>query len=355
LKIIPALAQDIVNNTNLPIYNASIKAISNDQVVVGLQTALDVPAGLTVVLDGFTMSLYNADTEGGISPYTSVNLPSEKVSGHTVIQVANQTVNVGNRTELNKWLEKTLYNKTTDISVIADTTAHLGALKAPIHLQKTVTIDALNKLDGVKLNEVRVVLPPEADGTNLIGNFTLPNWSPLTIGLGNLTFNAWGGDVIIGNVTILNVELPPGNSTRPFRGQLFIDTLVKNIGKIISSQASALSTGNILVGISGNSTTVNGEHITYLENVLNNVRIDTEVPIVQVLGDLLDSVGGEDPTLDLSGIAGLLGQLLGSDGPLSGLLDGLNLTQILNKTKRAEYNPEMAAKLTKESSILSFL
>ncbi|KAI0178137.1 hypothetical protein BJ166DRAFT_600766 [Pestalotiopsis sp. NC0098] len=330
LKIIPAVAQAIVNNTELPIYNGSIKALSNDQVLIGLETALDVPAGLTVTLDGFELFLYNSDTQGAISPYTSVNLPEQSFNGHTVIQIANQIVNVGNRTELNKWLTKTVYNKTTDISVVADTTAHLGAIRAPIHLQKTVTIDALDKLDGVRLDSVRIVLPPEADGTNLIGNFTLPNWSPLTMGLGNLTFNAWAGDVIIGNATLLDVELPPGNSTRCFRGQIFIDVLVGNLGRIISSQAGAIASGNLLVGISGNSSTVAGEHITYLEDVLNNIRIDTQVPLIQALGDLLDSVSGDDPTLDLSGIVGLLGQFLGSDGPLSGLLDGLNLTQIFN-------------------------
>ncbi|KAF3018872.1 hypothetical protein E8E14_008466 [Neopestalotiopsis sp. 37M] len=345
LKIIPAIAQAIVNNTDLPIYNGSIKAISNDQVVIGLQTALDVPAGLTVKLDGFELSLYNSDTPGKISPYTSVSLSGQSVKGHTVIQIANQTVNIGNRTELNKWLTKTVYNKTSDISVIADTTAHLGAIKAAIHLQKTVTINALNKLDGVKLDSLRIVLPPEDDGTNLIGNFTLPNWSPLTMGLGNLTFNALAGDTIIGNVTILNVELPPGNSTRSFRGQIFLDVLVGNLGKIISSQASAITTGNILVGISGNSSTVDGEHISYLEDVLNNVRIDTEVPIIQALGDLLDSVSGDDPTLDLSGIVGLLGQFLGSDGPLSGLFGGLNLTQIIGGRDVSASNLEIAQAL----------
>ncbi|KAI1847931.1 hypothetical protein JX266_006044 [Neoarthrinium moseri] len=350
LKIVPALAQAIVNRTDLPIYYASLKAISDSQVLVGLQTALDVPAGLTVSLDGFKLFLYNADTNP-FSPYTSVVLPRQSVSGHTVLSIDNQIVNIGNRSEINKWLERTLYNKTTDISVRADTMAHLGALKAPIHLDKTVTINGLNKLDGVKLDEIRIVLPPEADGTNLIGNFTLPNWSPLTMGLGNVTFNAWAGDIIIGNATILNVELPPGNSTRSFKGQIFLDALIKNLGKVISSQASAITSGNILVGISGNKTIVNGQHITYLENVLNNIRIDTEVPILQALGDVLASISGEDPTLDLGGILGVIGQLLGSDGPLSGLLDGLNLTKALNTVQERKLSNVEAAGLIKDSIV----
>lgn len=332
-----------MNNTQLPIYGATLTAISDSEVEVSLSTALDVPAGLTVALDSFVLDLYNSDTQGGFYPYTSVTLPSESVSGHTIIEVKNQTVAVGNRTEIHKWLQRILYNQTTDISVRADTTAHLGAIKAGIHLEKTVTIDGLNQLAGVKLDNIKIILPPEEDGTNLIGNFTLPNWSTLTIGLGNLTFNAWAGNVIIGNATILNVYLPPGNSTLPFRGQIFIDTLISNLGSVISSQANLLESGNLVVGISGNKTTVNGEHITYLENVLNEIKIFTEVPIIQALGDILDSVSGTDPTVDLGGILGLISDLLGSSGPIGDLLGGLgnltslfNLSSILGNSRRAE-------------------
>jgi hypothetical protein len=351
LKVVPALAQRIVDDTNLPIYEGSIKALSDTQVSVGLRTALDVPAGLTVSLDGFVLYLYNSDSEG-FNPYTSVSLSPETVKGHTVISIQDQVVDIGNRTELNKWLQRTLSNKTSDISVRGDTTAHLGALKAPIHLEKTVSINGLNELAGVKLNSLRIVLPPEADGSNLIGNFTLPNWSPLTMGLGNLTFNTMAGDTIIGNATILNVELPPGNSTREFRGQIFLDVLIANIGKVISSQTDVLRTGNIVVGITGNSTIVNGEHITYLENVLNNVRIDTPVPIIQALGDLLDSVTGENPTLNITSIIGLIGDFLDSSGPLSGLLGGLNLAQSLSTIRDTNADHHEALRLIKESVVL---
>jgi hypothetical protein len=328
-----------VNNTQLPIYSASLTAVSDSEVRVSLKTALDVPAGLTVGLDPFELFLYNSDTTGGFFPYTSVNLPYQAVNGHTVIELQNQTVGIGNRTEINKWLQRVVYNKTTEISVRADTNAHLGAIKAGIHLEKTVTINGLNQLAGVSLDNIKIVLPPDEDGTNLIGNFTLPNWSDLTMGLGNLTFNAWSGNVIIGNATILNVNLSPGNTTLPFRGQIFIDTLVANIGSVISSQASVLSTGNLVVGVSGNKTLVNGEHITYLEDVLNNIKIFTSVPIIQALGDLLDSVSGSDPTTDLGGIIGLIEQLLGSGGPLAGLLGGLgNLTSLVNLSSIFEGN-----------------
>ena len=127
-------------------------------------------------------------------------------------------------------------------------------LKADIHLEKTVSIPALQQLKGVKLDSVTLKLPPEADGTNLRGMITLPNWSILTMGLGNVTLNAWAGKVLVGSATILDVVLPPGNTTMPFYGTLDVKALVSNLGAVIASQSRALATGAVELGVSGNST-----------------------------------------------------------------------------------------------------
>ncbi|KAH8668539.1 hypothetical protein BX600DRAFT_435070 [Xylariales sp. PMI_506] len=304
-KILPAIAQDIVNNTNLPIYGATVSAVSNDQVVIGMSTALSLPAGITVNIEPFTLYLYNEETlsaTGEIIPYTQVNLPYEKIHGTTPLDIENETVSVGNRTELNSWLTRTLNNETTSVSVSGHATSYLGAIKIPLTLQKTVTINGLNKLKGVSLDTAQLVLPPRADGTNLIGSFTFQNPSILTMGLGNLTFNALAGDVVIGNLTILNAVLPPGASTSNFTGQLFLDSVIANLGTVLESQSGVFTTGNLTVGVSGNSTLVNGEHITYLENVINKVVILTEVPIVDLAQDLLASITGSNPTVTLEGL-----------------------------------------------------
>ncbi|CAI6090577.1 unnamed protein product [Clonostachys chloroleuca] len=317
LKIIPALAQRIIDDTDLPIYSATLKALTNDSVLIGLRTALDVPLGLTVGLDPVELWLYNADSEG-FNPYTMVRLDEQKVKGHTEISVHDNTVGVSDRDELDKWLTGMLNNKEAEISVKGNTTAHLGALHFGVNLKKTVKVKALNRLDGFGLVSARIKIPPAEDGSNLLGNMILPNWSDLTIGLGNLTFNVWAGQLLIGQVSAFDVLLPPGNSTLPFRGQVFLETFLKNLPAVIGSQAASLGSGAIELGLNGNSTVVNGNHIGYLEKVLNAARFTSQVPLLQLLSDMMQSVASGDT--DLGGLLDLIGE--GLDSLLNGLRGG---------------------------------
>ncbi|KAK8048159.1 hypothetical protein PG994_009889 [Apiospora phragmitis] len=324
LKIIPATAQRIVDDTDLPIKNATLKAVSSDLIKVSLTTSLNVPKGLTVGLDEFSLYMYNPDTAGsGVYPYLSLDMKGLSLSGDTDITVQDQMLRVSNHTELDRWLNRIFVDTTTELSVRGDTTAHLGALKMPIHLAKTVPLAGLRKLDGMRLDAIKL-----ADGTNIVGNFTLPNWSILTMDLGNITLDILADEIVLGTATIFDVFLPPGNHTLPFRGQLHIPTLMENFGGLLSSQGASLTKGQLMLGVRGNCTEVDGQRISYLENVLNNLVIMTDVPVAQVLGDLADSVAGRNASVSLDGLLGLAGDVLGQglQSSLDKLLTGLNIS-----------------------------
>ncbi|KAK6815617.1 hypothetical protein PG987_016621 [Apiospora arundinis] len=289
LKIIPALAQRIVDDTDLPIKNATLKAVSSDLIKVSLTTSLNVPKGLTVGLDEFSLYMYNPRTPGGFFPYLSLEMKGLSLSDDTDISVTDQMLRVSNHTELDWWLNRTFVDKTTELSVKGDTTAHLGALKMGIHLGKTVELAGLRKLEGVALNAIKLVLPPEDDGTNIVGNFTMPNWSILTMDLGNITLDILAGEILVGTATINDVFLPPGNHTLPFRG----------------------AAGKLTLGVRGNRTVVDGQRISYLEHVLNNMVLMTDVPVAQVLGDLVNSVAGRNASVTLPGLLGVAGMCWG--------------------------------------------
>ena len=308
LVIVPALAQRIVDDTDLPIYRGTLVAVSDNSVRIGIETALTVPGGLSVKLDPLELWLYNKETPG-FQPWSMVPLDGQTVSGRTEINVEGQVVGVGNRSELHTFLSGMLYNRTAEISAKGNTTAHLGALNFNVHLDKTVEVDALRELDGFSLDNSQLIIPPREDGINLVGNLTLPNWSILTIGLGNLTFNAWAGDVLIGNLALYDVLLEPGNSTLPFEGELYFETVFEHLVDILGSQSASLSSGSLEVGISGNTTKVDGEHITYLENVLNEAHVLGRTPIIQLLTDFL--AGVRDGAIEFDGILDLLSDSVG--------------------------------------------
>lgn len=313
----------MVNKAHLPIRSGSFQAISSNQVVVGLNAELDGPSSLKVQMDPFEMHLYNKETNG-FYPFTSVFVPIHTISGKTEIDIGKETVTVKNHTELNKWLRRAVYHKETNISVKAETTAHWRAIKAHIKIDKTASLHGLDQLSGLKIDSMDLIKGEENGGNNFQGTFILPNHSLLSIGLGNLTLNIWAGDVLIGSATVTDAYLEPGNNTIPFTGQIFLGAVMMNSADIVASQSSSLANGYLELGISGNSTISNGEHITYLEDALNGIRLTAQLHEHEVLSGLARSLIGPDRTVTLSD---MIGELVGDIDPIEVMeFIGLDIT-----------------------------
>jgi hypothetical protein len=290
--------QRIVNDQSLPVNGGSFLAISPTQMMVSLDTALDTP--LPADLDPVTLQLYNHDTPD-FSPFLDIQLPKVHISGNTNIVVTNQTVTIINQTELEYWFNNVFDDANTTLSVRGDAMIHLGALHSYASIDKTLEIASLNQLSGFGIQDLSLIYPPLEDGTNVKGTLNLPNWGALTLGLGNVSLNLLSGDIRIGLITIFDVVIPPGNNTRSFSGELFFKDLVQNFGKVLSAQADALDDGKIQIDATGNATVVNGEHIPFVEHILNNKRVTSYVPIVQLASDVINSLsgGGNSSIVDL--------------------------------------------------------
>ncbi|ROV97462.1 hypothetical protein VPNG_08682 [Cytospora leucostoma] len=321
--IIPHAAQSIVTRAHLPIRSGSFEAISGDQIALGLVTELNGPSGLEVRFDPFEMKLYNEATDG-THPFTSVHVPAQRIYGRTEIAISKETVAVKNHTELVKWLIKAICLNKTDVSLKAETTAHIGAIKAHINISKKASLYGLDQLSGVRIDSMHLINPEENDGNNFQGIFTLPNKSPLSLGMGNLTLNTWSGDVLIGTATVFDVYLKPGENTIPFTGQILIDALLINTKDILAIQTPTLAKGYLELGISFNSTIINGEHITYLEEALKDVNTTAQLHERAVLRGFARSLIGPNKTVSF---AEMLGESAMDLDPES-LMDfiGLNFT-----------------------------
>lgn len=96
--------------------------------------------------------------------------------------------------------------------------------------------------------------------------------------------------MIIGQATILNVVLKPGNNTVALRGRVEISTVLDNLSEILDAQKAALANGDLELSASGHFTVYNGVHINYYEKVLKNLTLVTRVPIIQILGGTLQGL-----------------------------------------------------------------
>ena len=113
------------------------------------------------------------------------------------------------------------------------------------------------------------MLSPDKNGNNINGTAFVPNPTVISFELGNVTYNTYVNDTLIGNTTIMNFMLDRGNHTYPFMGY-------SNQSLILSLLESTYKDGKLPVKIIGESVVYNGNHLTYYEAALmKNVQMVT--------------------------------------------------------------------------------
>ncbi|KAL3952499.1 hypothetical protein ACCO45_012442 [Purpureocillium lilacinum] len=299
--IVPAIVQAILNKQDLPVHSGALKALTPERVILSLNTSLDTP--LPVNIDELPLYLYNSDTEP-YSPFVTLTLPDQRVSGDTPAIITNQTVSVTNQTELVRWFNRVFTQDEVELSVRADPTIHLGELTSTPHLDKTIKLPGLNNLKGFGITDLTVML------------------------LETLTLNLLSGKIRLGEITIYDLALPPGNNSCAFDGMLFLDTLGPNLATILADQAGPLGRGVIELNATGNATVVNGVHIPYLEEVLNTKKLTTSISVVTLLSDVLSGVvaGAGNGTSSGNNLIDVLGDVLGNSTFLGHVVEHWNTT-----------------------------
>lgn len=343
LVILPAIVQRIINNQPMPVNGGSLIALTPTQLKISLDTALDTP--LPADIDPTTLFLYNKNGDQ-FAPFVNVTLPPLHVDGDTDIVVKDQIVTITNETELIKWFEDVFDNPTVDLSTRGDSTVHLGKLHYGAHIEKTVTVNSLNKLEGFGIETMQLMMPPEANGTNIQGTLNLPNWGTLALSFGDIKLNLMSGDIRIGLITIYDVFIPPGNNSLYFNGELFLGTLVQNFGTILASQTDALADGNIQIDATGNATTVNGERISFIEAVLNKRRVTSMISLMKLGSDLINSFTGSNQ----ASLTDLIDNLFGNSTLIDDILGHWNTTA--NSGTSEKRGPRAAAARSSKLNLL---
>ncbi|KAL7625744.1 hypothetical protein AAE478_004967 [Parahypoxylon ruwenzoriense] len=284
--IIPAVVQNIIDDQPMPVTGGAFIAVTSTKLNVSITTSLNSP--LPADIDPVLLYMYNKGTPD-FSPFVNVTLPGMHVDGDTVVSVTDQTVTITNETELISWFGDVFDHPTVTLSTRGDAQVHMGALHSSAHIDKTVEVNSLNKLKGFAIEHMQLIMPARENGTNIQGTLNLPNWGALTLGIGDLSLNLMSGDLRIGLITIYDVLIPPGNNSRYFNGELYLDVLFQNLGTVLSNNADALNEGNIQIDATGNATVIDGEHIGFIEAVLNRRRVTSTISVVKLLGDMIGS------------------------------------------------------------------
>ena len=104
----------------------------------------------------------------------------------------------------------------------------------------------------------------------------------------------FSGDLLLGNATLPNLMLKPGNHSTPVEGILDLQKLIKNIKTVIKDQASSLKNGNLELKTIGRSVYFEGVHVPYYSKVMQGLTLTANVPVGGLLSNTVQGVLGND-------------------------------------------------------------
>ncbi|GIJ88016.1 hypothetical protein Asppvi_006932 [Aspergillus pseudoviridinutans] len=298
LVILPAVSQRVVDNSDLVLVDASVMQPRPDSVILTMQSALKLPIGLPVRIDPITLDLFNRD-EPGNGTWTKLYLNGTTISGNTTLGVTNQFSPL-NTDQWAKYVHSVVFEEHAPLSLKGTTMSYLGKLKSRVTMDKTIKQNTLNGFAGFSIEGSQLLLPAEPDGTNLIANATLPNPSVMTLEIGTTVLDLKSGDLVIGNATIDNLVLRPGNHSNPVRGKLDLGYVLKNLGPVLQSQKDSLRNGYLTLDTVAKSIVYDGVEVPYYTNVMKDLTLSAKVPIGGLLVNTLRGIFHKNGTNILS-------------------------------------------------------
>ncbi|KAJ5951618.1 uncharacterized protein N7479_010031 [Penicillium vulpinum] len=299
LVAIPAIAQLVVNKSDIRIVNAEVMHPTADTVRMTLETKVNLKLALGVRLDPVVFYTF-VRSSGHENAYAGIEIPGQTIKGNYSLGVTDQLTPILNMTSWETFVSQVVHQKGTALSLYGKTTGYLGVLKSHIILDKYVVIPTLNKFKGFSLADSTFLLPAEDDGSNLVANITLPNPSTFSFEVGTITLDLKSGntDLVLGSATIEDVTLRPGNNTFPLRGVIDIGGMIANLAEVLSSQGSALRTGALSLTAVTKSIVSNGTLIPYYTKALASLPLVANVSIGDVLKNSLARLGSSEAFSD---------------------------------------------------------
>ena len=138
----------------------------------------------------------------------------------------------------------------------------------------------LNSLQGFKVANFSISVSPDADGSNLKGFVYIPNPSPMTLTFGTVVQDTYVDGQKIGNTTIDNMVLAPGDNYLPMRGS-------SDQGAVINLISTKYKNGILPITVVGNSVVYDGQHLPYYEEALKTANLTASLDV----GTALKAIG----------------------------------------------------------------
>ncbi|KAJ5161314.1 hypothetical protein N7492_006706 [Penicillium capsulatum] len=282
LVAIPAISQLVVDKSDLVLVNAAVMQPRPDSIQLTLQSALDLKVALDVRIEPINLALFIRNSGAG-EPWANARIDGKIIKGNTTLGIEDVHTPIVNSTTWYRYVHNTIFQKETALSVRGTTNSYLGVLKSQVTMDKDIISPTLNQFKGFSVEDSTLLLKPYDNGTNLLGTAVLPNPSVLTLDIGTLFLDVKSGDLVIGNATVENLLLKPGENKHPLTGILDLHIIFQNLKEVLATQAKSIRKGVLSLDTVTRSVVWNGTLVPYYTKAMSELTLTADV----ALGDIL--------------------------------------------------------------------
>ncbi|KAL8784406.1 MAG: hypothetical protein Q9195_009051 [Heterodermia aff. obscurata] len=179
----PRIAQHGINTSSLTIQSLILSNPTPTSFHLEQTALITNPNTYHPHLDAFnaSLSLHNSSYD---LPYAAITLPAIHAR-RSATSYVNQTVQITNADAINAYSAAVLGLESVQLGVRGRTKLH--EMRFPdtmVDYHKIVTMKGLNSLTGFNITSFRIKLIPDPDGTNFVGEVSIPNPTVMTLTMG---------------------------------------------------------------------------------------------------------------------------------------------------------------------------
>jgi len=275
---IPKKAQHDLNESTLEVTSQVVSNPTPDGLHLRLVSTARSFSKFHPRIEGFRGAL----SLEGQAPFLYIDIPETKADSEVEI-VVDEDLKFPSLESFIAYNQVVMGSEQFKVHLDGKTKLHQKGLSAiDVDYNKVVTMKGLNGLKGLQISDIKFlsgaseILP---DGSNMIGNVTIPNPSVIDLQLGDVTMNLAIDDLAIGTALLPNMNLKPGDNIVHMQSKVMPLSIVQKI-------KDKYRDGIIPLSITGNSSVYNGQNLAYFEAAIRHnliqVSIDTKPALAAV-------------------------------------------------------------------------
>lgn len=138
LVVIPAVAQLVINQSDLVLVDAMVSQPEDTSVILTIQAKIDLKVVLPVRIEPVTLSLFDR-AYGSDDAYAEADIPGQIIKGNYTLGIKDQPTPIRNMTAFRGFVHEVVFMEDATLSVSGATNGYLGVLKCPVTIDKDIT------------------------------------------------------------------------------------------------------------------------------------------------------------------------------------------------------------------------